>query len=202
MDIMAQFFACFTQKLAPARKNQHRLVGTVGTFLQLCFPKGFSFFFSSWIQEANWMVVDWKRFEDVWNLMGFHHHSVLFWYYEFPGNLQRRQFQSHLFSFLFSFISWEQRQENGDHTGLTGGFASVDGSAEGEKERVRIFMMRGKRRGGHGQDFYDEDQLWEKGVDQCFQSSRNILSRMRMMRGKKQDEDDEEPAAGASDMSS
>ena len=124
------------------------------------------------------MVVDWKRFEDVWNLMGFHHHSVLFWYYEFPGNLQRRQFQSHLFSFLFSFISWEQRQENGDHTGLTGGFASVDGSAEGEKERVRIFMMRGKRRGGHGQDFYDEDQLWEKGVDQCFQSSRNILSRM------------------------
>ena len=69
---MAQFFACFTQKLAPARKNQHRLVGT---FLQLCFPKGFSFFFSSWIQEANWMVVDWKRFEDVWNLMGFHHHS-------------------------------------------------------------------------------------------------------------------------------
>ena len=111
---------------------------------------------------------------------------VLFWYYEFPGNLQRRQFQSHLFSFLFSFISWEQRQENGDHTGLTGGFASVDGSAEGEKERVRIFMMRGKRRGGHGQDFYDEDQLWEKGVDQCFQSSRNILRRMRMMRNLQQ----------------
>ena len=37
LDIMTQFFfACFVQKLAPAWKNQHQLVGTVGTFLQLC----------------------------------------------------------------------------------------------------------------------------------------------------------------------
>ena len=32
---MAQLFACFAQKLAPAGENYHRLVGTVGTFLQL-----------------------------------------------------------------------------------------------------------------------------------------------------------------------
>ena len=58
--------------------------------------------------------------------------------------IQRRQFQSHLLLFLFSFISCKQTIR--DQTGFTGGFASVAGSAEEEDQ-------------DEDQNFYDQDQL-------------------------------------------
>ena len=60
--------------------------------------------------------------------------------------IQRRQFQSHLLLFSFSFISCKQRDTIRDQTGFTGGFASVAGSAEKEDQ-------------DEDQNFYDEDQF-------------------------------------------
>ena len=66
--------------------------------------------------------------------------------------IQRRQFQSHLLLFLFSFISSKQRDTIRDQTGFTGGFASVAGSAE---DQDQIFYHE-------DENFYDENQLWTR----------------------------------------